>query len=812
MKVLKFGASAVSSLEGLNRLKEIVENHHNRMTIVVVSALNGVTDELIRIAEMASRGDGEYQAGLTRVAEQHIDLLDVLPEGLKQELLPLLMPKIEELTNIYKGIFLVRDLSSKTLSTVMSYGEILASLIVRTCLTGSSYVDAKAIIKTVKQDKKNVVDFIETNKRIEQSFTLTDRVYVTEGFIATDKETGEVTHLGRGGCDYTASIIAASIRADMLEIWTDAPGFMTADPDVIDSAYVIEHLTFVEAMELCNFGVKVIFPPSIYPVYHKNIPISIRNFKDLKAKGTLISNQQVATPVHKPIKGISSITDTCLITVRGLGMVGVVGVNYRIFKALADSGISVFFVSQTASENNTSIAVKTECAERAAEVLRETFAKEMAIGEISEVVVDRHLATVAIVGEQMRHTPGIAGKLFDTLGRNGINVIASAQGASEMNISFVIRDQHLRKAINVIHDSFFLSDYQVLNLFISGVGLVGRHLISQIKHQQESLMKNNQLRIRVVGLSNSRRMVINHNGIDLDNYEQELTNSETVSSPERISVEMIRMNTVNSVFVDCTASPLVAGCYDTLLQHNINIVTANKIAASSEYDNYMMLKNTARKKGVKFLFETNVGAGLPIINTINSLIHSGDKILRIEAVVSGTLNYIFNALAEDVPLSKAIEMAQEAGYAEPDPRLDLNGSDVIRKLVILAREAGYKLNQEDVLKKLFIPDRFFEGTLEEFWKAVPELDAEFEMRRKRLASEGKKQRFVASFIDGKAEVCLREVDQNDPFYELEGSNNVILLTTERYKDYPMQIKGYGAGAAVTAAGVFADIISIANIR
>ncbi len=812
MKVLKFGASAVSSIEGLYRLKEIVENHHNRMTIVVVSALEGVTDELIRIAELASKGNDEYQSGLTSVAEQHVSLLQFLPEGLKQELLPLLMSKIEELTNIYKGIFLVRDLSPKTLSTVMSYGELLASLIVRTCLTGSSYVDARSIIKTVKQDDKNVVDFIETNKRIEQSFTLTDRVYVTEGFIATDKETGEVTHLGRGGCDYTASIIAASIRVDRLEIWTDVAGFMTADPNVIDSAYVIENLTFVEAMELCNFGVKVIFPPSIYPVYHKNIPISIRNFKDLKAKGTLISNQQVAAPVHKPIKGISSITDTCLITVRGLGMVGVVGVNYRIFKALADSGISVFFVSQTASENNTSIAVKTECAERAAEVLRETFAKEMAIGEISEVVVDRHLATVAIVGEQMRHTPGIAGKLFDTLGRNGINVIASAQGASEMNISFVIRDQHLRKAINVIHDSFFLSDYQVLNLFISGVGLVGRHLISQIKHQQQSLMKNNQLRIQVVGLSNSRRMVINRNGIDLDNYEIDLANSENLSSPERISAEMIRMNTVNSVFVDCTASPLVAGCYDTLLQHNINIVTANKIAASSEYDNYMMLKNTARKKGVKFLFETNVGAGLPIINTINSLIHSGDKILCIEAVVSGTLNYIFNALAEDVTLSKAIKMAQEAGYAEPDPRLDLNGSDVIRKLVILAREAGYKINQEDVVKNLFIPDRFFEGSIEEFWRVVPELDTEFETRRKELVADGKKQRFVASFIDGKAEVGLREVDQKDPFYELEGSNNVILLTTERYKDYPMQIKGYGAGAAVTAAGVFADIISIANIR
>ena len=493
-------------------------------------------------------------------------------------------------------------------------------------------------------------------------------------------------------------------------------------------------------------------------------------------------------------------------------MVGVIGVNYRIFKTLAKSGISVFMVSQASSENTTSIGVRNADADLAVQVLSEEFSREIRMGEINGIKQERNLATVAIVGENMKHTPGIAGKLFGTLGKNGINVIACAQGASETNISFVISLDSLKKALNVIHDSFFLSDYQVLNVFLAGTGLVGSNLISQIKLQQEKLMKEKSLQLRIIGVTNSRRYIIDREGIDLDSYAERLEASENVASPEMFRDEIISMNMFNSVFVDCTASADIARIYKSLLEHNVSVVAANKIAASSDYGNYLDLKETALKKGVKYLFETNVGAGLPIINTINALINSGDRILKIEAVVSGTLNYIFNEMNEDIPFSKAVMMAKESGYAEPDPRIDLSGTDVIRKLVILSREAGYHVEQSDVEKHLFIPDKYFKGTIDEFWKTVPELDAEFEEKRRTLVTQGRRWRFIATMDNGKTEVGLKAVDKESPFYHLAGSNNVILITTERYKEYPMQIKGYGAGASVTAAGVFADIISIANIR
>ena len=811
MNVLKFGASAVSSVAALSQLRTLIETRKQDTTVVVVSALAGVTDSLIEAAQLAAQGDKSYHDLYIQLHNQHMSLATAIDNDHLQSLL---REQLDELSNIFKGIYLVHDLSEKTLAAVMSYGERLASCLVQGLLPQAQYIDARDVIKTQRQGNKNVVDFQVTNAAITATLKGDQTIYILAGFIASDVHTHEVTHLGRGGSDYTASIIAAALQADVLEIWTNVSGFMTADPAVIPTAYTIEHLTYVEAWELCNVGVNVIYPPSIYPVYHQNIPILIRNFHEPQAKGTRIDNfidKRLDQDV-KPIKGISSIPDTCLITVRGLGMVGVIGVNYRIFQALADSGISVFLVSQTASENNTSIAVKADLADRAAQVLRETFAQEIAIGEISEIAVQKGLVTIAIVGEQMRETPGVAGKLYDTLGRNGINVIASAQGASEMNISFVVRRTDLRKAIYLIHDSFFLSDYQVLNLFISGVGLVGKHLIAQIKQQQAHLMEKKQLRIQVVGLSNSKQILLNKEGIDLDHYEQLLQESTRPSSPSLIVQALEELNCINAAFIDCTASPQIADCYQALLARNIHVVAANKYAASSAYANYALLKRTARQKGVKFLFETNVGAGLPIINTINSLINSGDKILRIEAVVSGTLNYIFNVLSESVSMSQAIRMAQEAGYAEPDPRLDLNGSDVIRKLVILSREAGYAIDQRDVKKQLFIEDRFFEGDLDTFWHDIPAVDAAFEAKRQQMAARGMRLRFVASLEEGRAAVALQEVDQQHPFYELEGSNNVISLTTERYKDYPMVIKGYGAGAAVTAAGVFADIISIANIR
>lgn len=810
MKVLKFGGTSVGSAEGLRQVKRVVEACHEEV-IVVVSALGGVTDQLLLTSRMAAAGDMEYKNQLDQIVMRHRQATeDTVDSSCRAEVLAKVNALLDELANIFKGVCLIKDLSPKTGDAIVSYGERLSSVIVQGVLAPAELFDARDFIKTKPYFGKHIVEFAPTEELIRARFAVMPMVTVVPGFIASDNQTGDVTNLGRGGSDYTASVLAATLKADSLEIWTDVDGFMTADPKVISNAYVIEHLTFVEAMELCNFGAKVIYPPTIFPAYHNNIPIRIRNTFNLDAPGTYITKDK--TPDSRTIKGISSINDTCLITIRGLGMVGVIGVNYRIFKALSKSGISVFFVSQAASENTTSIGVRNGDAELAVQVLSTEFAQEISMGEINPPVTQHDLATVAIVGENMRHRPGVAGKLFGTLGRNGINVIACAQGASETNISFVVAKENLRKSLNVIHDSFFLSEYQVLNIFLAGVGLVGSNLLDQIRQQQEKLMRENSLKIRIVGITNSRHYIVSRSGIDLTTYKEQLAASTLVSTPERFRDEILSMNIFNSVFVDCTASPAVASIYEDLLSHNVSVVAANKIAASSKYDHYLKLKNIARTRGVKFLFETNVGAGLPIINTISDLINSGDRILKIEAVVSGTLNYIFNEMNETVPMSRAIVMAKEAGYAEPDPRIDLSGMDVIRKLVILSREAGYHVEQEDVQKHLFIPAEYFEGSVEDFWKHIPELDADFELRRKKLAAEGKRWRFIASMDHGKTEVSLREVGPDSPFYHLEGSNNVILLTTERYKEYPMQIKGYGAGASVTAAGVFADIISIANIR
>lgn len=580
------------------------------------------------------------------------------------------------------------------------------------------------------------------------------------------------------------------------------------DPKVIKTAYTINELSYIEAMELCNFGAKVIYPPTIYPVCVKNIPIRVKNTFNPESDGTIIK-QKIENNL-KPIKGISSISGTTLITVTGLSMVGVIGVNRRIFTALAQQGISVFLVSQASSENSTSIGVRDQDAEKAVNVLNNEFAKEIETGAMFPMHAESGLATIAIVGENMKHTPGIAGKLFGTLGRSGISVIACAQGASETNISFVINGKYLRKSLNVLHDSFFLSEYKVLNLFICGVGTVGSKLIEQIRSQYEELKEHSRLKLNVVGIASSHNAIFCREGLDLDNYREQLQASEP-SSPEKLRDTILSMNIFNSVFVDCTASKDVALLYQSFLEHNVSVIAANKIAASSKYEDYLKLKTTAMMRGVKFRFETNVGAGLPIIGTINDLCNSGDKILRIEAVLSGTLNFIFNAISAEVPFSETVRLAKEQGYSEPDPRIDLSGTDVVRKLVILAREAGYRVEQEDVEKHLFVPEKYFQGSLEDFWKNLPALDADFEARRKELEAEGKRWRFVATMDGGKVNVALKTVDRNHPFYNLEGSNNIVLLTTERYKEYPMQIQGYGAGASVTAAGVFANIMSIANI-
>ena len=810
MKVLKFGGTSVGSVKSILSLKKIVEAEaRTQPVVVVVSALGGITDKLISTSQMALKGDDKWREEFDAMVTRHHQMIDTIITDDKKrvDLFNKVDQLFDQLKSIYYGVYLIHDLSKKTEDTIVSYGERLSSNIVATMIKGGKRMNSRDFIRTEKKNGKHRLAAELTNALVREAFKDMPDVAVVPGFISRDKDTGETTNLGRGGSDYTAAIIAAALDAEVLEIWTDVDGFMTADPRVIKTAYTINELSYIEAMELCNFGAKVIYPPTIYPVCVKNIPIKVKNTFNPEHPGTLIKDH--IENDQKPIKGISSIKGTTLITVTGLSMVGVIGVNRRIFTTLANKGISVFMVSQASSENSTSIGVRDEDANDAVEVLNAEFAKEIEEGAMFPMHAESGLATIAIVGENMKHTPGIAGKLFGTLGRSGISVIACAQGASETNISFVVDGKFLRKSLNVLHDSFFLSEYKVLNLFICGVGTVGGKLIEQIRSQYETLMQRNGLKLNVVGIASSKAGVFDRDGIDLENYRELLKAPE--AQGKNLRDEVLGMNIFNSVFVDCTASKDIASLYQTFLEHNISVIAANKIAASSDYENYMKLKKTARNRGVWFRYETNVGAGLPIIGTINDLRNSGDKILKIEAVLSGTLNFIFNEIAADVPFSETVRRAKEQGYSEPDPRIDLSGTDVIRKLVILTREAGYQVEQADVEKHLFVPNEYFEGSVDDFWKKLPELDADFEARRKKLEADGKRWRFVATMEDGKTNVALKEVDDNHPFYRLEGSNNIVLLTTERYKEYPMLIQGYGAGASVTAAGVFANIMSIANI-
>lgn len=811
MKVLKFGGTSVGSVESILSLKAIVEKEAQKQPIiVVVSALGGITDKLIATSVLAQKGDETWKDEFQAMVERHHKMIDtIITDPRKREQLFNIVDSLfEQLRSIYFGVYLIHDLSKKTQDAIVSYGERLSSNIVATLVQGAKWYDSREFIKTMRKNHKNTLDSELTNRLVRRTFSDLQRISLVPGFISKDRDTDEITNLGRGGSDYTAAIIAAALDADILEIWTDVDGFMTADPRVIKTAYTIKELSYIEAMELCNFGAKVVYPPTIYPVCVKNIPIRVKNTFNPDSEGSIIK-QKVANN-DKPIKGISSINGTTLITVAGLSMVGVIGVNRRIFTALADNGISVFMVSQASSENSTSIGVRDQDAAEAVEVLNSEFAKEIETGAMFPMHAESGLATIAVVGENMKHVPGIAGKLFGTLGRAGISMIACAQGASQTNISFVVKSEHLRKALNAIHDSFFLSEYKVLNLFVCGVGTVGGQLLEQIHDQYEELKRTKRLKLNVVGIATSKKALFNRDGIDLANYRELLADAPE-SNDKKLRDAIIEMNCFNSVFVDCTASKDVAEIYQPLLEHNISVIAANKIAASSSYEKYALLKETALARGVFFRYETNVGAGLPIIGTINDLRNSGDVILKIEAVLSGTLNFIFNELSADVTMSEAVRRAKEQGYSEPDPRIDLSGKDVIRKLVILAREAGYKVEKTDVEKHLFIPDEFFEGSIEEFWKNLPQLDADFEARRKQLDAEGKRWRFVATFDHGKLSVALKEVDSTHPFYNLQGSNNIVALTTERYREYPMLIQGYGAGASVTAAGVFANIMSIANI-
>ena len=806
MKVLKFGGTSVGSVESIRQIQQIIAKQTDDC-IVVVSALGGITDQLLKAARLALQTGEAYMEVYQQIRQRHLDMVNTLIDNatVRQMLLHELEGILDELRSILFGVHLVCDLSEKTEAAIVSYGERMSSRIVTAALPGAVRKNSLQFIRTEHKQGQILLNNELTEQLIHEAFSPMPHLSVCPGFISKDSKTEEITNLGRGGSDYTASILAATLGAEVLEIWTDVNGFMTADPRLIPSAYTIQSLSYVEASELCHFGAKVVYPPTIYPVCAKNIPIRILNTFCPDNAGTIIQSQ--VADEARYVCGLSSIRDVAMITVSGLSMVGVVGVNQRIFSALANAGVSVFLVSQASSENSTTLGVQEKDCEVAVRALTREFKEEIRVGSMYPMLVQQGLAAVSIVGEKMKNMPGIAGKLFGTLGKNGISVIAFAQGAKETNISFVVPAQQLGKTMNVLHDSFFLSENKVLNIFICGVGTVGAQLIEQLKQQRDTLLREQHLLLNVVGIANSRSCIFNPEGLDLNNYREQLKSA----APFSLSTVNSQLSTLyNSVFVDCTASAEVAESYLGLLENNVSVVTANKIAASGEYNHYLRLKQTALKRGVKFLFETNVGAGLPIINTINDLRNSGDKILRIEAVLSGTLNFIFNEIAADVPFSETIRRAKEQGYSEPDPRIDLSGKDVIRKLVILAREAGYPVEQEDVEKHLFVPEAYFQGTVEDFWKRLPELDADFEARRQEMEKNGLRWRFVATMEEGKTRVGLETVDAVHPFYRLEGSNNIVLITTERYHDYPMMIRGYGAGAGVTAAGVFANIMQVCH--
>lgn len=809
MKVLKFGGSSVATPDSIRKVRAIVKSQEEEV-VVVVSALGGVTDELILISALAESADASYLEKLQALRKRHIDTCEALVDtGKSGKFLRLAVDALlNELDSICRGVFLLKVLPEKTKAQILSFGERLSSLIVTAAIGHAELYDSLDFIRM----NGELVDFEETNKLVKEKFADYGKgspVAIAPGFIASDMA-GDIVTLGRGGSDYTASILAAALNATILEIWTDVDGFMSADPRIIKTSYVIDELTYEEATELCNFGAKVVYPPTLYPVCLKGIPIIVKNTFNPEAPGTLIREAGADRKDKRVIKGISSIDNITLITISATSLMGIIGVDQRIFSALAKEHINVFLISQSASETGLSIGINSADAEKASEVLSNTFAAEIAGGAIHPVKREDELAAVAIVGENMKHNPGIAGKLFSILGKNGISIIACAQGASESNISFVVERKYLRKSLNVIHDGFSLSEYQELNLFICGVGTVGSQLIEQVALQQDRLKRKRNLKINVVGISRSTKAVFDRNGIDLTKWKETLSEGMDIT-PSKLKEDVLAMNIFNAVFVDCTASAEVAALYEEFFNHGVSVVAANKIAASSDYQYYRNLKKTARRRNVKFLFETNVGAGLPIINTINSLRNSGDHVQKIEAVLSGTLNFIFNTISKDIPFSETVKMAKEQGFSEPDPRIDLSGKDVIRKIVILSREAGYEVNQEDVVAETFIPKEFFECSLDEFWKLLPTLDAEFEQKRQELEKEHKHWRFVAKMDEGKYNVSLQTFDEHHPFYTLEGSNNIVLLTTERYHEHPMEIKGYGAGASVTAAGVFADIISIANV-
>lgn len=810
MKVLKFGGSSVGTPERIRVVKKIIESA-SFPAVVVISAFHGVTDQLNQVSLSASQRKEEYKEMLNKLIYKHKDYTrNLISNQVKQEsVLKTIDDLFDELIETLNGIYLLRELSRHANDQVSGFGERLSSLIISNLFDNATLLDSREFIKTDDKFGNAIVDQNLTEALIIEKVGCENGLVIVPGYIASTIN-NDPTTLGRGGSDYTAALIASALNAEVLEIWTDVDGFMTADPRKVEKAYAIENLTYSEAIELSHFGAKVIYTPTLRPVYRKNIPVAVLNSFNLSSKGTIISNISTGEG-RSPIKGISSIDQIDLITLQGTAMVGVTGTSMRLFGALAKNDINIVLITQASSEYSITFAVIPSSSGLAVKALSEEFRREIDINNELNIKIEKNLSIIAIVGEKMKNTPGISATLFRSLARNGINVIATAQGSSELNISVVIKNESLKKALNGIHDGFFLSRYKEMFLFVAGTGLVGTSLLKQIEKQQETLLKEHGLKVHLMGVTNSRKMVTGKKDIPFDNYREILKASGEKGDIDKFIEQMILMNLRNSIFIDCTADEQVAMRYSQILSGYVSVVTANKIACSSDYTYYQKLKSIANERSIRFMYETTVGAGLPIIKTISDLVLSGDKIHKIEAVLSGTLNFIFNEISPDVPLSSAIKKAKEKGFSEPDPRIDLNGTDVVRKILILSREAGFPIEKEDVMVKSFLPEECFNGSLDDFFEKIRKYDDEFEQKRKQLVKEKKKWRFLATLDQGKAKVELITVDKSHPSYDLAGSNNIVLLTTDRYRELPMVIKGYGAGAEVTAAGVFADLMRVVNV-
>jgi bifunctional aspartokinase / homoserine dehydrogenase 1 len=808
MQVLKFGGSSVASADSIKNVRNIIQQAVAKdKTIVVFSAFGGVTDKLLHCGTLAAGGHEEYKDVVAQLTQRHVDAVKaLLPITTQSSILSKVVQQCNEIEAICNGIYLLREFSDKTKDRILSYGELLASRIISAYFESAGlpncWKDARTLITTDSHFTKATVDFDTTNQQIQKAITGEANLFVVPGFIASDKS-GATTTLGRGGSDYTAALLGAALKATVVEIWTDVSGMMTADPRLVSNAKVIEHISYHEAMELSHFGAKVIYPPTIQPVMKQNIPVLIKNTFAPEDSGTLI--QAGASKADGNIRGISSIGKIALLSLEGSGMVGIPGFSKRLFEALAQHTINVILITQASSEHSICVGVDDAAAQKAKAVVDAAFATEIEKGIVNPLAIEKDLAIIALVGDGMKSHPGTSGKMFGVIGRNGVNVRAIAQGSSERNISAVIASEDVKKSLNVLHEEFFEPSYKQLNLFIAGTGNVGGKLLAQIQQQQDYLLHALRIQIRVVGLANSRRMYFANDGIDLERWKETLETGDGMNLHEFIQ-RIQKKNLRNSVFVDVTANDKVAAVYDDVFQKSISVVACNKIACSSPYVYYKKLKDLSRDHNAAFLFETNVGASLPIIGTLNDLLRSGDRVHKIEAVLSGTLNFVFNNYEGQRSFAEVVRQAQTEGYTEPDPRLDLSGTDVMRKIMILARESGAKLEMDDITNHTFMPASCMQGDIPAFYNEMEKQEAHFKQLYKAAADDGKKLKFVAKYENGKASVGLQHIAPQHDFYHLYGKDNIVLFYTDRYPEQPMVVKGAGAGAEVTASGVFADII------